>query len=78
MEQVTEQPISQVEDMATVGPAPTNEFVGVFAEASELTPDQSVNVLIQAAQFAQESGNLSLRDSVLLARAVDVLRPGTI
>lgn len=76
MEQVTEQPISQVENMATEGT--TNEFVGVFAEASELTPEQSVNVLIQAAQFAQESGNLSLRDSVLLARAVDVLRPGTI
>lgn len=50
----------------------------VFAEASEMTPDQGVNVLIQAAQFAQESGNLSLRDSVLLARAIDVLRPGTI
>lgn len=76
MEQVTEQPISQVENMATENT--TNEFVGVFAEASELTPEQSVNVLIQAAQFAQESGNLSLRDSVLLARAVDVLRPGTI
>lgn len=50
----------------------------VFAEAETMSPEQSVNVLIQAAQFAQESGNLSLRDSVLLARAIDVLRPGTI
>ena len=50
----------------------------VFAEAETMTPEQGVNVLIQAAQFAQESGNLSLRDSVLLARAIDVLRPGTI
>lgn len=50
----------------------------VFAEAETMSPEQSVNVLIQAAQFAQESGSLSLRDSVLLARAIDVLRPGTI
>lgn len=50
----------------------------VFAEASEMNTENSINVLIQAAQFAQESGSLSLRDSVLLARAIDVLRPGTI
>jgi hypothetical protein len=50
----------------------------VFTEAEALNPEQAVNVLIQAAQFAQESGNLSLRDSVLLARSIDVLRPGTI
>lgn len=56
----------------------TEERVTVFAEAGAMNEEQSVNVLIQAAQFAQESGNLSLRDSVLLARAIDVLRPGTI
>lgn len=62
-----------VDTTATTEARPT-----VFQEAEALTPDQSVNVLIQAAQFAQESGSLSLRDSVLLARAIDVLRPGTI
>jgi hypothetical protein len=50
----------------------------VFQEAEVMTPEQAINVLIQAARFAQESGNLSLRDSVLLARSIDVLRPGTI
>lgn len=62
----------------TVDTTATTEARTVFQEAEALTPDQSVNVLIQAAQFAQESGSLSLRDSVLLARAIDVLRPGTI
>jgi len=58
--------------------AVTEQRPTVFQEAEVMTPEQSINVLIQAAQFAQESGNLSLRDSVLLARSIDVLRPGTI
>lgn len=50
----------------------------VFEEAENMTNDQALNVLIQAAQLAQQSGRLSVRDSVLLARSIDVLRPGTI
>jgi len=65
--------MDQVQENTTV-----NETPSVFAEANSLTPETAVNVLIQAAQFAQESGSLSLRDSVLLARSIDVLRPGTI
>lgn len=50
----------------------------VFEEAEGMTSDQALNVLIQAAQLAQQTGRLSVRDSVLLARSIDVLRPGTI
>lgn len=50
----------------------------VFEEINEVTEDQALNVLIQAANLAQASGRLTVRDSVLLARAIDVLRPGTI
>lgn len=50
----------------------------VFDEVAEITEEQAVNVLIQAATVAQSSGRLNVRDSVLLARAIDVLRPGTI
>lgn len=63
--------------------ATTNENVEatqrpVFDEIAEITEDQALNVLIQAATVAQSTGRLNVRDSVLLARAIDVLRPGTI
>ena len=50
----------------------------VFEEINEVTEDQALNVLIQAANLAQASGRLTVRDSVLFERAIDVLRPGTI
>jgi|GEM_PF-2240477 histone H3/H4 len=50
----------------------------VFEEITEVTEEQALNVLIQAANLAQSTGRLTVRDSVLLARAIDVLRPGTI
>lgn len=50
----------------------------VFEEITNIDEDSAVNVLIQAAQLAQNSGRLSVRDSVLLAKSIDTLRPGTI
>jgi|TARA_B110000967_G_C18898189_1_gene572403 hypothetical protein len=50
----------------------------VFEEITNIDEDAAVNVLIQAAQLAQNSGRLSVRDSVLLAKSIDTLRPGTI
>ena len=50
----------------------------VFEEITEVSEEQALNVLIQAANLAQATGRLTVRDSVLLARAIDVLRPGTI
>lgn len=50
----------------------------VFEEITNIDETSAVNVLIQAAQLAQNSGRLSVRDSVLLAKSIDTLRPGTI
>lgn len=50
----------------------------IFEEIENMTQDQAVNVLVQAAQLAQQSGKLNLKDSVLLAKAITVLRPGTL
>lgn len=50
----------------------------IFEEIENMTQDQAVNVLVQASQLAQQSGKLNLKDSVLLAKAITVLRPGTL
>ena len=50
----------------------------VFEEITNIDESGAINVLIQAAQLAQNSGRLSVRDSVLLAKSIDTLRPGTI
>jgi len=50
----------------------------VFEEVQNIDADSAVNILIQAAMAAQQTGALSVRDSVLLASAINVVRPGTI
>ena len=50
----------------------------VFQEIENMEQNQAVEVLIQAAQIAQNTGKLSVRDSTMLAKAIDLLRPGTI
>jgi hypothetical protein len=47
-------------------------------EANNIDETSALNVLIQAATLAQQSGRLSVRDSVLLAKAIDTVRPGSI
>jgi len=54
------------------------EFKSVFTEAGEMTPEQAINILIQVAGLAQETGKLNIRDSVLLAKAIATVRPGSI
>lgn len=56
----------------------TEARLPIFEEIENMTQDQAVNVLVQAAQLAQQSGKLNLKDSVLLAKAITVLRPGTL
>ena len=56
----------------------TEDRLPIFEEIENMTQDQAVNVLVQAAQLAQQSGKLNLKDSVLLAKAITVLRPGTL
>jgi hypothetical protein len=50
----------------------------VFDEIAEMTEEGAVNVVIQAAGMAQQTGHLTVRDSVILAKAISVLRPGSI
>lgn len=54
------------------------QFAPVFEEAKNIDADQALNILIQAAMAAQQTGALTVRDSVLLASAISVVRPGTI
>jgi len=50
----------------------------VFEEVEGMTDEAAVGIVIQAANMAQTAGALSVRDSVILAKAISVLRPGTI
>lgn len=50
----------------------------IFQEVNQINEETAISILIQAAQMAQKSGALGIRDSVLLAKAIDILRPGVI
>ena len=52
--------------------------VPVFEEVANMTQEQALNVLIQASQLAQSSGKLTVRDSVMLAKAINTMIPGSL
>ena len=56
----------------------TEELNPIFDEIKDMNPGAAVNVLIQASQMAQSAGALTVRDSVMLAQAISILRPGSI
>jgi hypothetical protein len=64
-------------EVVTEAAAP-EQLTPVFEEANNIDETSALNVLIQAATLAQQSGRLSVRDSVLLAKAIDTVRPGSI
>jgi hypothetical protein len=64
-------------EVPTDGPG-VEEITPIFEQIEGMTPGGAVNVLIQAAQMAQGSGALTLRDSVMVAAAITVLQPGSI
>jgi len=55
-----------------------NKFVPVFQDIETMDTNAALNVLIQAASAAQNTGVLNIRDSVLLAKAIEIIRPGSI
>lgn len=57
---------------------PENAQQPIFSEIENMNHAQAVDVLIQAANLAQGAGRLTVRDSVMLAKAIDTLRPGSI
>lgn len=61
----------------TSGPG-VEEITPIFDQIEGMNQGGAVNVLIQAAQMAQSSGALTLRDSVMIAKAISVLQPGSI
>lgn len=72
-DQVTEQDAKTPVD----GPA-QEQITPIFEEVEQMNPGMAVDILIQAASMAQSSGALTVRDSVMLAKAIAVLRPGSI
>lgn len=65
-------------EKTTVQDAKATDQKPVFNEIENMNQAQAVDVLIQAANLAQSSGRLSVRDSVMLAKAIDIIKPGII
>ena len=85
MTQLNEAVADQVTEQGPENTSNVNEGTGneeqmtpIFEEVEQMNPGMAVDILIQAASMAQSSGALTVRDSVLLAKAISVLRPGTI
>lgn len=49
------------------------KVISPFEEIKEMNDVKAINILIQAANAAQNAGALSVRDSVLLAAAAEYL-----
>lgn len=77
-DQIEEQNATQNQTEATRPQNQEEDFQPIFEEIQEMNPGGAVNVLIQAAQQAQAAGALTLRDSVVVAQAINILRPGSI
>ena len=86
---LNEQLEEQVREAGSAGPAATEiarkawqteeePFTPIFEEILTMKPEGALNVLIQAASQAQAAGALTVRDSVMIAQAIHVLRPGSI
>ena len=76
---MSQETIKEKETTATESDAKNTETITpVFEEADSMDEAQAINVLIQASTLAQQTGKLSVRDSVLLAKAIETVRPGSI
>ena len=77
----SERVFTQESVLGNEGPQPgtTNEeFTPIFDQIDDMNQGGAVNVLIQAAQMAQSTGALTVRDSVMVAKAISILQPGSI
>jgi len=77
----TEESVLGNEGPQAEAPQPTGveeSITPIFDQIEGMEPGAAVNVLIQAAQMAQSSGALTVRDSVMVAKAISVLQPGSI
>ena len=63
---------------APTGGPEVEEITPIFDQIEGMNQGGAINVLIQAAQMAQSAGALTVRDSVMIAKAISVLQPGSI
>ena len=56
----------------------TEEQSPVFDEIEGMDQNTALSVLVQTAELAQKSGILTMRDSVILAKAISLFAPGKI
>ena len=75
---MNEGPQAEVSTDETLNELGVEEITPIFEQIEGMTQSGAVNVLVQAAQMAQGSGVLTLRDSVMVAQAISVLQPGSI
>jgi|TARA_B110000914_G_C15352358_1_gene394525 hypothetical protein len=73
---------TKTEDTTVTQPAtatqPENSVKPVFEEIEGMDQNTAISVLIQSAELAQKAGVLSMRDSVVLAKAISLFAPGKI
>lgn len=77
MTTVKSAPAEETVDAATVEPTQTeNTAKPVFEEIEGMDQNSAISVLIQTAELAQKAGILTMRDSVVLAKAISLFVPG--
>lgn len=70
--------MSQVNEQVMEQTNQEEEFTPIFTEIEGISEEGALNILVQAAGQAQAAGALTVRDSVMVAKAIAVLRPGSI
>jgi len=80
MEKMTENVHAEEAQQVEAAPAQTQTETPaqkpVFEEIEGMDQNTAVSVIIQAAEMAQKAGALSMRDSVVLAKAISIIVPG--
>jgi hypothetical protein len=77
MTTVKSAPAEETVATATVEPTQTeNTAKPVFEEIEGMDQNSAISVLIQTAELAQKAGILTMRDSVVLAKAISLFVPG--
>lgn len=74
----TENPVTEQAKHGSVEPTQTETPAQrpVFEEIEGMDQNTAVSVIIQAAEMAQKAGVLSLRDAVVLGKAIATIVPG--
>jgi len=69
---------AHVEETTEAAPPETPQQTPVFEEIEGMDQNTALSVLIQTTELAQKAGILTMRDSVVLAKAISLFVPGKI